>query len=141
MQAPDRPPLRLVEHALRLIGRTHKAGPDAARVAGDDLARWRALDRTHAEAEAVARTLWDASDGSALREAIAQPSGVAEARATRRRVVGMLGLGAVVTAVAGSARWYLAQPTASLALQAGHGQQLARTLPDGTAVDLGARSS
>jgi len=135
------PPRELVEQALLLIGRTHKAGPDAAQAARDELARWQQAGTERAAAAEAAQRLWDGSDGSTLRDSVPLPRSRSEALQTRRRALGLLGAAGLVAIAAGGGRWYWQRPVHQLALETGHGQLLSRTLPDGTRLDLAARTA
>lgn len=132
---------RLVEHALLLIGRMHKARSETAQAARQELARWREADPAHAAAAEAAQALWDGTDGSSLRDSVPLPRSHADTQRTRRRVAGLLGVAGLVAAIAGGGRWYWQQPVYSLALHTDQAQMLARTLPDGTQLDLAARTT
>ncbi len=134
------PPRALIEHALLLIGRTHKAGSDVAQAAREELAHWRQADPVHAAAAETAQHLWDSTDGSAMRSDVPLPRSHAETQRTRRQAVRLLGVGGLVAALAGGGRWYRQQPLHQLEIATSQGQVLARILPDGTQLDLNART-
>lgn len=138
--AAPSPSRQLVEHALLLIGRMHKAGSEAAHAAGDELARWRDADPAHAAAAETAQALWDGTDGSSLRDSVPLPPSQANIQRTRRRVAGLLGVGGLVAALASGGHWYWQQPVYQLALHTEQAQLVSRTLPDGTQLDLAART-
>ncbi|QHJ00449.1 iron dicitrate transport regulator FecR [Xylophilus rhododendri] len=136
------PSRRMVEHALLLIGRSHKARPDIALDAQAQLQHWRSIDEAHAQAFAAAQHLWDSTDGAALQSDLALPRSHAERQAGRRRMIATLGIGGFAAALAvGGGRWYRAQPVFQLALASGQGQLQEHTLPDGTVLNLAARTS
>lgn len=135
------PSLDMVEHALLLIGRTHKARPAAAQAAHEELTRWRAMGPAHAQAIETAQGLWDGTDGSGLKESVPMPRSQAQVQQARRRALGVLGLGGLAALLAGGGRWYRAQPVLQVALSTGHAQLLERTLPDGTVLNLAARTA
>lgn len=135
------PPTRsMIAHALLLIGRIHKAQPEAARAAQAELAQWRDTDASHADAVRAAQQLWDATNASALADSVPLPRSQAGTDRTRRRVVGLLGVGGLAALLASGAGWYWQQPVYTVALATGHSQMLERTLPDGTQLSLAART-
>lgn len=133
--APAR--LRLIEHALLLIGRGEKAGGTVAAAATEELASWRQADPAHAEAAVIAARMWSATDGSQLKEAVPPPRSAQQAAVVRRRVATVLGIAGLVACLTGGASWVLGQPTYELSLSTNRGQLLAHSLPDGTQLDLG----
>jgi transmembrane sensor len=134
------PTRAMIAQALLLIGRMHKAQPEAARAAQAELAQWRDTDATHADAVRAAQQLWDATNGSALADSVALPRSQAKTDRTRRRVAGLLGVGGLAALLAAGGGWYWQQPVYSVALATGHAQLLERTLPDGTRLSLAART-
>ena len=136
---PSYPPPRLVEQALLLVGRVNRGDPASADAARASLQQWRTRDQHHADAIDVAQRLWDATDGSALREAVPRP-GRTDPQA-RRRAMQLLGLAGAALLTAGGARWWWQQPTLALALQTGHGQLRDQVLPDGTELGMAARTA
>ncbi|WP_420223833.1 FecR family protein [Pigmentiphaga litoralis] len=135
------PSRAMIERALLLVGRTHKASPDVAQAAREELARWRAGSPAHAQAVAAAERLWAGSDASALQGTLPLPHRQSPSQAARRRTLGMLGAGGVVAALAGGGRWYWQQPLEQLALSTGKAQQLDRTLSDRSELSLAARTA
>lgn len=131
----------LIEQALLLVGRTHKAGPEAAQAARDELVRWREGSPAQASAIAVAQQLWDGTDGSALKDSMPLPRSQADTVKARRQALGLLGVGGLAAVLAGGGRWYWQQPIYRLALATGHAQQLDRTLPDRSELSLAARTT
>jgi transmembrane sensor len=136
--APSR---QQIEHALLLIGRIHKAQPEAAQAAREALARWRSIDDAHTQAAEQAQRLWDAADGSALQGRVPLPPFQAGAQQARRRAIGLLGGGGIAALMAGGMYWQRHQPLHEIVLATGHAQQLGHTLPDGTRLVLGARTT
>jgi transmembrane sensor len=136
---PSSPPPRLVEQALLLVGRVHKGDAASADAARARLQQWRAVDRHHADAIDMAQRLWDATDGSALREAVPRP-GRTDPQA-RRRAMQLLGLAGAAFLTAGGIRWWWQQPTLALALETGHGQLRNQVLSDGTELGMAARTA
>ncbi|MDM0131697.1 FecR family protein [Variovorax arabinosiphilus] len=130
----------MIEHALLLIGRTHKGQPETARAAQTELAAWRDRSATHADAVRAAQQLWEATDGSALVNSVPVPRSPAPTNLTRRRVVGLLGASGLAALLAAGGGWYWQQPVYTLSLATGHSQMLERTLPDGTQLSLAART-
>lgn len=136
------PPSRaLIEKALLLVGRTHKASPTVAQAAREELARWRENSGAHAEAVAAAERLWDRTDASVLKASVPVPRSQAQAYAARRRTLAMLGVGGAIAALAGGGRWYWQQPLQQLVLSTGRAQQLDRTLSDRSELSLAARTA
>lgn len=134
-------PRALVEHALTLIGRMHRGSPDAAQAAEAALGRWRQSTPSNAQAAATAHRIWNATEASSLRQRLPQPPTAEHARQTRRRVMGLLGLVGFLGCAGAGGRWYWQQPTHEAALRTGRGQTLAHTLPDGSTLDLAARTA
>lgn len=132
------PPRRLVEHALLLIGRIHKGDADAAHAAREQLRLWRLAAPLHAQAAQAAQQLWDASDGGALRDGVPLP-GRHDPR-PRRRAIQLLGVAGLGVLTAGAMRWRWTQPTWEMALRSGHAQLIDQELPDGTQLNLAART-
>ncbi|KQP49120.1 hypothetical protein ASF44_00340 [Pseudorhodoferax sp. Leaf274] len=128
-----------MEQALLLVGRVHKGDAASADAARARLQQGRAVDQHHAAAIDMAQRLWDATDGSALREAVPRP-GRANSQA-RRRAMLLLGLGGAAFLTAGGARWWWQQPTLALALETGHGQLRNQVLSDGTELGMAARTA
>ncbi len=135
---PSSPPPRLVEQALLLVGRVHRGDTASADAARARLQQWRALHQHHAEAIDIAQRLWDATDGSALRETVPRPDRTDPQ--ARRRAKQLLGLAGAGLLTAGGARWWLQQPTLALALETGRGQLRDQLLPDGTELAMAART-
>lgn len=133
------PPRRMVEHALLLIGRVHKASPEAASAARRELMDWHATDAVHAAAIEAAQRLWDSTDGSGFKDSVALPRSQADARRARRSFIGnVLGFGGVAAAVGVAGRWYWQQAVYRLALGTNRGQMLNHRLPDGSELDVAA---
>mgnify|MGYP003611567490 CR=1 FL=1 len=133
-------PRALVERALMLVGRIHHGDARAAQAAQAELARWRAASPDHAEATATAQLIWNATSAVGLREQVPLPPSAEQLQRRRRRVTGLLGVGALALCSGLGARWYWRQPQYQLALNTGRAQTLARALPDGGAIDLAART-
>lgn len=131
---------RHFERALLLIARQHGGSGDTVRDAQSELERWRKADPAHELAYQAALRGWDATNGSALRDTFALPPAQAERVRTRRRVLSALAVGGVLFGLAGAANWMSAQPLNELALQTGRGEMRSVALPDGTRIDLGART-
>lgn len=135
---PSPPSRRLIEHALLLIGRIHKGDPAQASAAEASLHQWRASDPHHAEAAFVAQQLWDGSDGSALRGEIALPR--RHDPLARRRAMQLLGVAGMAALTAGGTRWWWHQATFEMALASERGELRDQMLPDGTELNLAART-
>ena len=137
----DLPPRRLLEHALRLLARQHGGDEATASAAREAFARWRAADPRHEAAAQLALRGWAATQATELQGAIPLPPRAASRVRTRRRALTLLGVAGLGAALFATGRWYVAQPVEQLALQTGHGQLLARTLADGSRIDLGPRTT
>lgn len=133
-------PRALVEQALRLVGRIHRARPEVAAAAEAELGQWRERSPRHAEAVATAQRIWNVAGTEALRERLPMPPSAEQRRRSRRRTVGALGAAGLLAAGGLGGRWIWQQPLQQLTLTTGPGQTLAQTLPDGTALTLAARS-
>lgn len=136
---PSSLPSPLVEQALLLVGRAHKGDAASAEAARARLQQWRAVDQRHADAIDIAQRLWDATDGSALREEIPMPGRTDPE--SRRRAMQLLGWTGVALLTAGGARWWWQRPTLELALATDHGQLREQVLSDGTELGLAARTA
>lgn len=134
---------KLFEHALLLVARQHGGAPETAAAAQAELTQWRQANALHEAAAQAALRAWSATEASALRETVARPAAGSahHARRTRRQILAAFGgLGAAVL-VAGGARWFWRQPVLELALRTSHGQRIAHPLPDGSRLDLAARTA
>lgn len=131
----------MVEQALLLIGRTHKAGPEAAHAARDEIARWRDGSPAQANAVAAAQQLWDAADGSVLKDTVPMPRSQADTVKARRAALGLLGVGGFAALLTGGGRWYWQQPVYEVALSTSHGQHIDHKLSDGSELSLAARTT
>jgi len=133
----------LLERAVLLIARTQGGSTDVARKATLELAAWRAVAPAHEEAYCQAQALWSATSGDALQSRVALPAEPSERRTqvrqSRRRALTLLGLTGISFFTAGSTRsyWSLAIPRV---LQTARMEITTETLPDGTVVDLAART-
>ncbi len=133
-------PRALVAHALMLVGRIHRGDPQTAQEASEALSRWRQASPANAAAAATAQQIWNATDAEGLREHWPKPPSATQARAVRRRSLGLLGVAGAAALLAGAGRWYWLQPTHQATLRTGHAQLLSRTLPDGSTLDLAANT-
>ncbi|WP_315123819.1 FecR domain-containing protein [Comamonas antarctica] len=129
------PARKKVEEALLLVGRMHRADPDSAMAAAQELQRWRAGTAECRAALETAERLWASTDGSFLQSSVPQPQAHDHRRA-RRNTVGLLGLGGVAAMLWAGGRWYWQQPVYELALQTGHAQQRDMRLPDDSEISL-----
>ncbi|MNK85050.1 fec operon regulator FecR [compost metagenome] len=133
-------PRALVEYALTLVGRIHRASPEAARVAEVELEQWRQASPGNAEAAATAQRIWNATETDALRGHIPLPPSATQERQTRRRILGMLSLaGFLATTIAGGRAYWL-RPVYEFALRTGRAQTLTHVLPEGSTVDAAANT-
>lgn len=129
------PPRKKVEAALLLVGRMHRADPDSAMAAAQELQRWRAGTAECRAALETAERLWASTDGSFLQSSVPPPQGQ-DSRRARRNTLGLLGLGGLAAMLWTGGRWYWQQPVYKLALQTGHAQQRDMRLPDGSEISL-----
>lgn len=129
------PPRKRVEAALLLVGRMHRADPDSAMAASQELQRWRAGTAECRAALETAERLWASTDGSFLQSSVPPPQGQ-DSRRARRNTLGLLGLGGLAAMLWTGGRWYWQQPVYKLALQTGHAQQRDMRLPDGSEISL-----
>ncbi len=140
-QAEAKPSRRQFERALLLIARQHGGDAATAEAARHELERWRLTDPAHDAAYRAALRGWDATDASALRDSFVLPPPRREHARARRRVLSALAVGGLLFGLAGAMRWIAQAPTHELALTTGKGQVQTVSLPDGSRLDLGARTS
>lgn len=133
-------PRALVEHALRLVGRIHRADPEQARAAEAELQRWRQTSPGHADAVATAQRIWNVSAVEGLRDQVPLPPSAAQARRARRRVIGLFGAVGLLAVLGGGGHRYWQRRPYQTALQTGRGQLQAHTLPDGSSLQLAANT-
>lgn len=136
-----RAPRKLVEHALTLIARVHGGTPQEAADAEAELAAWRQASPAQADAASTAQRIWNATEAGGLRADISAPPSAAQSRRGRRRAIGLLGAAGLVAALGAGHRWYRLQPTFELALSTSRAQALSHALPDGSRLDLSARTA
>lgn len=136
-----RSPRQLVEHALILIGRIHHGDAVAARNAELALQTWRESSSEHAEAALTAQRIWNATEPGALRSQVAKPASAAQRQRLRRRVLGLTGLGVGLGLLGAGGRWAWRQPVYEIALKTGRAQRVTQALPDGSSMDLSARTA
>jgi transmembrane sensor len=132
---------RLFEHALLLIVRQHGVAPDAASLAARELAVWRSRDAAHESACLAALEAWQQTDASTLRDEFSlPPSATSQKRQTRRRLIALLGFGGIALASGSMGRRFWLQPSFTLLASTGQAQIETHELPDGSRIDLAARS-
>jgi len=132
---------QLFEQALLLVVRQHGGSPDEAAAAARELADWEKRDALHANASRTAQEAWLQTDAQALRDQFALPLPASERkRQTRRRLTALLGVGGLTVLAGGLGHWYWQQPSFTLLARTGRGQIESHALPDGSRVDLAARS-
>lgn len=129
------PPRKRVEAALLLVGRMHRADPDSAMAAAQELQRWRAGTAECRAALETAERLWASTDGSFLQSSVPPPQ-CQDSRRGRRNTLGLLGLGGLAAMLWTGGRWYWQQPVFELALHTEHAQQRDMPLPDGSEISL-----
>lgn len=129
-----------LQHALLLIARMHGGDAATADAASRALAQWRASHPEHEIAYGQAQAGWDATRAEALRGELPLPLARQAALAGRRKALSLLGFGALAVGTGLLARWYLRAPVLELALSTPPGQTRAARLPDGTALELDART-
>lgn len=133
---------KLLEYALLLIARQHGGDSATAKAAQEAFAQWRSAAPAHEAAAQAALRGWAATQADNLQGAVPLPPTQAARDATaRRRVLSVLGFAGLAAAVGACSRWYWLQPLEQMALHTGHGQVLARTLADGSQLDLAPRTS
>ncbi|MBV7486272.1 FecR family protein [Bordetella sp. BOR01] len=129
---------------MSLIGRQQHGEPLEAEAARKELTQWRQADPAHQSAFETACQYWDATRAGAFRSSVPLPHSRAEraasAQRNRRRALAALGIGSLA-ALLGGARWAWLQSDTQYALNTGHAQLLARNLPDGSHIDLGANTA
>lgn len=136
-----RAPRQLVEHALILIGRIHHGDAAAAQRAELALQTWRESSSEHAEAALTAQRIWNATEPGALRSQIAKPASAAQRQRLRRRALGLAGVGVGLGLLGVGGRWAWRLPVYEIALRTGRAQRMTQALPDGSSVDLSARTA
>ena len=126
-----------LEHALLLLARQHGGSAESSARAKEALAIWRTKDPLNETAALAATQGWRVTQASDLRSDMQMPlSQQARHQRTRRRVLSVLGVAAVVAATACVTRWHWQQPLQTIALNTGVGEMVSHNLPDGTHVDL-----
>jgi len=136
-----RSPRQLVEHALILIGRIHYGDAVAAQNAELALRTWRESSSEHADAALTAQRIWNATEPGALRGQVAKPASAAQRQRLRRRVLGLAGLGMGLGLLGAGGRWAWRLPIYEIVLKTGRAQRATQALPDGSSVDLSARTA
>jgi transmembrane sensor len=138
-------PSGLVEHALTLIAAAEMDVPDGAARKRNDLDRWRSRSPEHEAAYEEALGQWQSLAALApeLRERFAEPATLTTKPPQRTKIPprGALCLAAFLLLVAGWAAWQLRQPTFDQLYTTDTAQIAKITLPDGSRIDLNARST
>ncbi|HMN79866.1 MAG TPA: FecR domain-containing protein [Burkholderiaceae bacterium] len=135
----------LFEYALKLVIRRHGGSPDESARAAAEAARWRTQDLAHEQAWRRAEARWASTSAlGQLRDRIPVPPSSADrnrrAARVRRAALSVLAFGAVAASIAGGMDWYWRQPQYGEMLATARAQLLSRSLPDGTRLDLSART-
>ncbi|RZL10236.1 MAG: iron dicitrate transport regulator FecR [Rubrivivax sp.] len=138
---------RLIERGLTLIATAEVEAPEAAERARQTLAQWRARSPEHEAAAVEALRRWQMLGGMVdeLRGHFDEPAPVVVAgprHATLRRrqaLRAIAGLGSVIAVGTGTA-WYWHQPVFEQTLHMGTAQTGSAPLPDGSRIDLNART-
>lgn len=136
---------RLIERGLTLIATAEVEAPEAAERARQTLAQWRAQSPDHEAAAAEALRRWQLLGGMVdeLRGHFDEPEPVAivPPAALRRRQAlrAIAGLGSVMAVGSGTA-WYWRQSVFEQTLQTGTAETGSAPLPDGSRIDLNART-
>lgn len=145
---PLSPSERLIERGLRLIATAEVEAPEAAERARHTLAAWRARSPEHEAAAVEALRRWRMLGGMVdeLRGHFDEPAPAAIARQPtaptlrRRQALRVIvGLGSTVALGSGTA-WVWRQPVFEQAWRTGTGELASAALPDGSRIDLNARS-
>lgn len=137
------PASKLIEQALWQMTMSEIVRPEEGERMREELVRWRATSPAHESAydEALRRWRSLAAVGSQLRGRFEEPAPT-HARARRKTraggILALLALGACLAALVG---WQWRQPTFDQAYEAGAAQVLQAALPDGSRIDLNARSA
>lgn len=140
-QAINGPSTALIEHALSLIAGAAIERPDQARRLRDELEKWRTTSGVHESAYEQAVVQWRALGdmGTDLR---ARFDAQVPSRTHRKpRVRATLAVAAVVLCMAGLLGWHLKQATFDRSYQTGTAQLLQVPLPDGSRIDVNAKST
>lgn len=135
------PNKRHLEHALLLIARQHGGDPATAEQASTDLEAWRLAEPAHDQAYRRALDAWRATDAAGLRDTFSLPSTQAARNQRRRQIVASLGIAGLLLALGGAGRWVWQQPLHEQTLASGHAQTRQAHLPDGSRLDLAAKTT
>jgi transmembrane sensor len=129
----------LVEHALALIAGAAVERPDEASSLRAELEQWRSASPAHESAYQQAALQWRVLEdaGPRLRACFAEP---VSATKRKRRARAVLAAMAFVTGVAGILDWHLGQPAFDQAYRTGTAQLGHVPLPDGSRIELNART-
>ncbi|WP_238946636.1 FecR family protein [Vandammella animalimorsus] len=131
----------LVSEALLLLARSHGGDAQQAQAAQAELQARSAREPAFAAACQVARQIWQATDGSALRDSLSLPPSARERQgAPRRAVLGLMGVAALTLGLGAAGRWLWLRPTFAQALATGQGEIQRLRLPDGTELALDAQT-
>ncbi|MDO4723511.1 MAG: FecR domain-containing protein [Comamonadaceae bacterium] len=131
----------LVHEALLLLARSHGGDAQQAQAAQAELQARSAREPAFAAACQVARQVWQATDGSALRESLSLPPSARERQGAPRRVVlGLMGVAALTLGLGATGRWLWLRPTFAQALATGQGEIQRLRLPDGSELALDAQT-
>lgn len=130
----------LVERALALIAAASIEEPAKARLLGEELERWRAVSAEHAFACDEALRQWDAlgAFASELRHQNPKPKARKRRVAPARGTLAAILVGCVLTL---ALAWYVKQPVFEHSARTGVAQLARLALPDGSTLDVSARSA
>lgn len=133
----------LVEHALSLIAATSIEAPARAARKRNELTRWRTMSPEHEAAyeEALRRWRFIGAMAPELRARFDEPLPAFPGSARKFRSRGALCVAAIVVFVTALFSWYLRQPSFNQSFESGIAQIAKLSLPDGTRVDLNAKSA
>ncbi|WP_238946425.1 FecR family protein [Vandammella animalimorsus] len=131
----------LVSEALLLLARSHGGDAQQAQAAHAELQARSAREPAFAAACQIARQIWQATDGSALRDSLSLPPSAQERQgAPRRAVLGLMGVAALTLGLGAAGRWLWLRPTFAQALATGQGEIQRLRLPDGSELALDAQT-
>lgn len=137
------PASKLIEQALWQITMGEIVRPEEAERMREELARWRSASPAHESAYEEALRQWQAlaAVGPQLRGRFEEPAPTQARQRRKSRMGGTLALLALGACLAALAGWQWRQPTFDQAYETGAAQMLQAALPDGSRIELNARSA
>lgn len=137
------PSKALIEHALSLIAAAEIEGPAQAPRLREELAKWCAASVAHASAYEHALRQWQMLSDVApvLRTRFTEPAPLPVRKRRKSRTHSTLAVVACVLCFTGLLGWYIKQPVLDQAVQTGVAQLVKVALPDGSSIDVNAKST